>query len=231
MKRFYRDAIAAPSEGGWRVELDGRAIKTQGGRAQLVPTRALAEALAQEWVGQGEELDPALFALRDLADYALDVIAPDPAETVTALLGYAETDTLCYRAEPGDPLRQLQDRTWDPLLQAAEVRWNVRFERIDGVVHRPQPAATIAALEAVLTALDPFALAALRNTASLAASLVIGLAALEPDADAAALWDAANLEETWQAERWGSDAEAEARQARRRASFLTAVRFAELAQG
>lgn len=230
MRRFYREASSARCDGGWRVELDGRAIKTQGGKPQILPTQPLAAALAAEWAGQGEALDPARFVLRDLADYALDAVAPAPEEAIASLLPYAETDTLCYRADPVDPLRALQDQAWDPLLDAAEARWDIRFERVGGVIPRPQPPATIARLERVLAALDPFALAALRNTASLAASLVIGLAAIEPGAEAAALWDAANLEEGWQADHWGRDAEAEARQAKRRAAFLTAVDFARLAR-
>lgn len=230
MKRFYKTASAAETADGWRVELDGRAIKTQGGRAQIVPGKALAAALADEWAVQGEELDPATFPLRDLADYAIDVVAPDPAALIAALLRYAETDTLCYRADPGEALARLQYARWEPLLEAAEARLGVRFERIAGVLHRPQPAATMARLAAELERLDPFALAALNTLTSLAASLVIGLAALEPDADIPALWAAAELEETWQAEQWGSDAEAEARQARRGAAFAAAARFAELAR-
>lgn len=230
MKRFYRAAECGEVEGGWQVQLDGRGVKTVGRRAQVVASRALAEALVAEWAGQGEEIDPAGFVLRDLADYALDVVTHDPAALVSTLAGYAETDTLCYRADPDEPLHARQLELWEPLLRAAELRWDVRFERISGVIHRPQPEATIARMRTVLGTLDPYALAALHTTASIAASLVIGLAALEPEADVAALWHTAELEETWQAELWGEDAEAAVRRARRGASFTAATRFAALAR-
>lgn len=230
MKRFYKDAVAEAGDAGWQVWLDGRGVKTQGGRAQVVPSQALAQALAAEWSEQAEEIDPAAFVLRDLADYALDVVAPDPGAVRATLLRYAETDSLCYRAEPGEPLHAHQAAVWEPLLHAAETRWDLHFVRVSGVIHRPQPAATLTRLEEVLASLDPFALAALQNTASLAASLVIGLAALEPGADLDRLWQAASLEELWQAELWGRDAEAEARLERRRASFFAAARFAKLAR-
>lgn len=230
MKRFYREAGCAETTAGWQVQLDGRGVKTVGGRAQLLPSRGLAEALAEEWAAQGDEIDPAGFVLRDMADFALDVVAPDPVETIAALLPYGETDTLCYRAEPEEPLHARQLELWEPLLRAAEARWDVHFERVSGVLHRPQPDATMARLRAVLDALDPFALAALRNTASLAASLVIGLAALEPEADVEALWRAANLEEDWQVELWGEDSEAALRRERRLAAFTAAARFAALAR-
>ena len=231
MKRFYKTAAAEAAEGGWRVTLDGRGIRTAGGKPQVVPTRALAEALAAEWAAQGDELDPAGFVLRDLADYAIDVVAADHEGTITAILPYAETDTLCYRAEEGEALRRRQDEAWEPLLVAAERRYDIHFERIGGIIHRPQAEATLARLGAVLGAQDAFTLAALQTLTSLAASLVLGLAALEPGAEAETLWDAANLEEDWQAELWGKDAEALALRARRLAAFGSALRFAAIARG
>ena len=231
MKRFYREVTAAGAEGGWRVLLDGKPVRSVGGRAQVVPAKALAEALAEEWARQGEEIDPAGLILRDMADYAIDVVGPDREAAIRELLPYGETDTLCYRAPAGDPLLRRQDAAWEPLLRAAETRYDIRFERISGIIHRPQPAGTMLRLETVLEAHDDFVLAALRNLAGLAASLVIGLAASDDAADPAMLWDAAHLEERWQAERWGLDAEAATRLARRREHFLAAARFAVLARG
>lgn len=231
MRRFYKQAGIAAEGGAFRVTLDGRGVKTQGGQPQLVPTAALAEALAGEWSAQGEEIDPAAFVLRDLADLALDVIGPDRAGAIATLLRYAETDTLCYRADPDEPLHARQQELWEPLLTAAEARYDIHFERISGVLHRPQPAETLKRLETVLAAKDDFALAALTTLTTLAASLTVGLAALEPRADVPALWQAAELEAEWQAQLWGRDSEAETRQAKRFAAFSAAARFAELARG
>jgi chaperone required for assembly of F1-ATPase len=114
---------------------------------------------------------------------------------------------------------------------AAEARWDARFVRVSGVIHQPQPTATLARMEAVLGELDAASLAALHTLASLAASLIIGLAALAPDAEPEALWQASELEEEWQAQLWGRDAEAEDRSARRFATFKAAMRFAGLAKG
>lgn len=231
MKRFYREVRVEEAAPGWRVTLDGRAIRTAGGQPQIVPARPLAEAMAREWDIQGEKIDPAAFPLRDLADYAIDAIAADRTATIAELIKYAETDTLCYRADPGDPLETRQIEVWEPILQAAEQRWDIHFTRIAGILHQPQPAATLARMASVLDAESDFALAALRMTTSLAASLVIGLAAIAPEADGEALWKAANLEEDWQAELWGSDSEAQALRQTRFEAFTLAMRFADLAKG
>jgi chaperone required for assembly of F1-ATPase len=230
MKRFYKQVTVSPHMAGWRVLLDGRGIKTAGGRQQLAPTRALAEAMAEEWDDQGDEIDAGGFILRDLADYAQDIVANDREDVIRGLLAYAGTDSLCYRAEPDDPLRERQEKVWEPLLHAAEQRWDIHFERIAGIMHRPQPPATLARMRAVLEAESDHALAALNTLTNLAASLVIGLAALTPGADAEPLWDAANLEEDWQASLWGKDAEAEVLRERRLTAFADAMRFARLAR-
>lgn len=229
MKRFYKAVTVAVDGGGFRVMLDGRGLRTVGGQPQIVPTAPLAEALAAEWSGQGEEIDPGRFVFRDLADYAIDVVVTGRAAVVDELVPYAETDTLCYRAEPDEALGIRQRAVWDPLLAAAEARWGVNFVRVAGIMHRPQPAETLARLREDLENRDGFTLAAVKTTASLAASLVLGLMAMEPGADIDALWDAANLEEDWQAELWGKDAEAQERRARRHAAFAAAARFAALA--
>lgn len=230
MKRFWRDVTVGEAAGGWRVLLDGRPIRTPRGAAQVVPNAALAEAMAEEWRAQGDEIDPALFRLRDMADYAIDVVASDRAALVKELLAYAETDTLCYRADPDEPLYRRQLEVWEPLLTAFEAREGVRLERVSGVLHRDQPEATLASLRARLEALDPFALAGVNTMTALAASLCVALSALEPDADLDGLWHAASLEELWQAELWGVDEQAEARRARRGADFSAAAGFARLAQ-
>jgi chaperone required for assembly of F1-ATPase len=228
VKRFYKNVTVAPADGGWRVLLDGRGIKTAAGAPQIVPTEALAQALAQEWAAQGETLDPSAFLLRDLADFAIDAGAVD--DIALTLLPYAETDTLCYRADPDEPLHRRQLDVWEPVLTRAEARFGVHFTRVSGIVHKPQPPATLARLAAELQGHDAFTLAALRMLASLAASLVVALLAIESDADTKALWDAANLEEEWQAELWGREWEAEERRARRFEAFALAARFAALSR-
>lgn len=228
MKRFYREVLVEQVEDGWRVLLDARPVKTQIGEAQLAPTSALADALAAEWREQGQEIDAGKFIFRDLTDYALDSIRPNRAATIAKLLAFAETDTLCYRADPGDALHSRQQEVWEPLVSSLETSEDIRFARVSGIIHHPQSADTLAKLRIRLEAMDDFTLAALQLLASLSASLCIGLAALEDRADSVALWSAANLEQEWQANLWVRDAEAEARLKMRGDEFGNAAKFASL---
>jgi chaperone required for assembly of F1-ATPase len=238
IRRFYKEVTLAAHQAGaktrgYQVMLDARGVRTVGGAPQIVPHRALGEALAAEWTRQGEQIDPASLPLRDMADYAIDVVAGDPAAAARGLLAYAETDTLCYRAAPDEPLHARQQADWEPLLTAFEAAHGIALTRVSGVLHRPQPPEALRVLEARLLSLDPFALAGVEAMTRLAASLVTALAALDAaHADEPlALWRAVCLEEEWQADLWGRDAEAEERRTRREADFLRACAFARLARG
>ena len=230
MKRFWKEVGIANIDNGWQVTLDSRGIRTQGKRAQVVPGKALAELLASEWQAQGDTLDPSGFSHRDMADYAIDMIASGEEDIAAKLMAYFETDTLCYRADPDEPLYKRQLEIWEPLLMAFESREGVSIERASGILHKAQPDATLVAIRSTLEALGPLELAALFALTSLAASLVIGLSALEEDANPDALWNAANLEEDWQVELWGYDAEASERRARRLEDFRRAHAFAMAAR-
>jgi len=229
MKRFYRDVTVEQAGQGFAVRLDGRAIKTAAGHPQTLPSRALANALASEWHAQGEELDITLFRFRDLADYAIDIIGTGRSAARDKLMSFAQTDTLCYRADPEEALFRRQQEVWEPLLTEFEAREGVRLEWVSGIIHRPQPAETLAKLRGTLNAQDDFRLAGLHMVTSVCASLVIGMGALEAGADADLLWSAANLEELWQAELWGQDAEALSRLETRRSQFTTGLEFIRLA--
>ncbi len=229
MKRFWTEVTVEQVADGWRVLLDGRPIKTQGGKPQVVLTRSLAEMLSAEWSAQPDTIDPRRFPARDMADYAIDMVAPDRDAVVAKLLRYAESDTLCYRADPDEPLYKRQWQVWEPIVTRFEAREGVRLERVSGILHKQQPQATLAALRVRLQRLDPFTLAALEVLTSLSASLCVGLSVLEPAADVPGLWAAAELEEAWQAELWGVEPLAEERRLKRETDFMRAVQFARAA--
>ena len=228
MKRFYKEAAAVAANQGWSIELDGRPIKTPARQPLAAPTRGLAEAIAEEWRAQGDSIDPRSMPLTGLANAAIDRVAPDPAAFARDLARYGEGDLLCYRADHPADLVARQAESWDRLLGWARGRYDVTFEIVTGIIHRPQPPATVARLAEAVAARDAFALAGLSPLVTIGGSLVIALALAEGAIEAEPAFDAAHLDELFQAEQWGEDALAlEAREARRR-DFNAAARFLSL---
>jgi chaperone required for assembly of F1-ATPase len=228
MKRFYKDASTRPVDGGWEILLDARTVRTPGRRPLAVPSAALAEAIANEWNAQGEEIAPRSMPLTGLANAAIDRVAADKEAFARSLSRYGESDLLCYRADHPAALVERQARLWDPLIAWARRRFDVDFEIVRGVMHRPQPEHTLRQLEQAVAARGPFELAGLAPLVTIAGSLVIGLALAEQAIGIDEAWTAAALDEQWQAEQWGEDSEAAAALAARRAEFEVAELFLRL---
>lgn len=227
MKRFYDAVAVQDTDGGWQVTLDKRGLKTVGGSPQIVPTPTLAQKLAEEWDVQSETLDPSKFVLRDMTDYAIDVVSADIPAHAGKITQFGDTDTLLYRADPDEHLYAKQQDVWEPIVRAFEARHGISMTRVSGIMHKPQSEQALVKLRTKLEALSGFELAAVESMTSLAASLIIALSVIEAEtqADAIELWRAASLEEEWQVDLWGRDLEAEDRRAKRQRDFLKAWEF------
>lgn len=228
MKRFWKSAAAVEMDRGYAVELDGRPVKTPARAELAVPTSALAEAIAAEWNDSPEEVDPRTMPLTGLANAAIDRVASDKDAFAAGLARYGESDLTCYRAEGPETLVKRQTESWDALLGWARRRYDVDFATCSGVMHVPQPEETVSKLGHAVAMLDAFRLAGLSPLVTIGGSLVAGLAVVEKMMPATEAWEAVSLDDRWQMEQWGADAEAEAALDARRRDFLAGARFLEL---
>jgi len=225
VKRFWKDVTITADRG---IALDGRPVRTPGRLALILPTDALADAVAEEWRAVEGDIDPRTMPFTGLANSAIERIAPDPASFAAGLAAWSESDMLCYRAESPEPLVARQAAAWDPLLDWARTRYDVHFTVTAGIVHQPQPPATLARLGEAVTARTPFELAGLAPIVTIGGSLVAALALIEGAASTDAVWAAAELDEDWQAEQWGRDDLSLAALESRRRDFMAAARFLSL---
>ena len=228
MKRFWTTAEAVAEDGGWGVRLDERPLKTPGRAALRVPTEALAKAIADEWASAGSTVEPREMPLTGLANAGVDRVFPDRVAFAAGLARYAEADLACYRAEGPETLAKRQQQSWDSLLGWARRRFDVDFAVTTGIVHVAQPKPTVDRLAHEVAALDAFRLAGLSPLVTIGGSLIAALAVLEGALTPDEAWAAVSIDECWQIEKWGADAEAELALANRRRDFLAAARFLEL---
>lgn len=230
MKRFWKDVTVGRAGEGWGIRLDSRPVKTPA-RAKLeVPSEVLANAIADEWRAVDQTIDPRSMPLTGLANAAIDRIAPERLAFAQGLARYAEADLACYRAESPRGLVEAQQEKWDPLLAWARQRYDVDFCTTTGLIHIPQPAATVEALAHAVEALDAFHLAGMSPLVTIGGSLVTALAVLEKAVTPEEAWDAVSVDERWQIQQWGADAEAEAALEKRHRDFLAGARFLELVE-
>jgi chaperone required for assembly of F1-ATPase len=228
VKRFWKDVAVELEGDGWTITLDGRAVKTPARASLVLPTQALAEAISDEWRSIEGKIDPRAMPLTGLANAAIDRVAPERQAFAQGLARYAEADLACYRAEGPRELVARQEEQWDALLGWARRRFDVDFVTTSGLMHVVQPAATVERLRYAVSALDPFCLAGLSPLATIGGSLIAALAVLEKAIRPEQAWEAVSVDDRWQLEQWGSDAEAEKALENRRRDFSAAARFLEL---
>jgi chaperone required for assembly of F1-ATPase len=154
VRRFYKTAAARPVDGGHEVLLDERPVKTPGRERLVLPSAQLGQAVVDEWNAQGESIDPRSMPLTGLANAAIDRIMPDREAFGRGLALYGESDLLCYRAEQPRGLVARQSELWDPILAWARHRFDVDFEVVTGIMHRPQAPTTLAQLARAVAARD-----------------------------------------------------------------------------
>ncbi len=224
-KRFWAKASAVSCEGGFTVLLDARPVRTPAKAPLVLPTLPLANAIAAEWDAQTGLVIPATMPFTRTANSAIDKVAPQFDDVVALIADYGGTDLLCYRAPGPEPLVTRQATAWDPLLHWAATALAAPLQPTFGVMHVPQAAASLAALTGRVAAMTPFQLAAFHDLVAISGSLVLALAVTARHLDAETAWTLSRIDETWQAELWGTDEEAAELTALKHAAFLQADRF------
>lgn len=226
-KRFYKDVATRQQEGGgFAVALDGRPLRTPAKQPLALPSSELAEAVADEWRAQGVEIDPASMPLTKIVNSALDGVTGREAEVAADIVAYAGSDLVCYRADAPAELVARQAAAWDPVIAWARDSLGARFVLAEGVMPVAQPPEALEAVASALEGKSALWLGALHVMTTLTGSGLIALGHVRGALPAEAAWAAAHVDDDYQIEQWGEDAEAAVRRALRRAEFMAASRLA-----
>lgn len=228
-KRFYKTVSVAEENGNFAVFLDGKPMKTPAKRSFALPVRALAESAAHEWEQQENEIDPGTMPMTRLANLAIDRVAENATEIAGEVKRYAASDLVFYRADEPEGLVAQQAKHWDPVLRWARETLGANFMLASSINHVAQPEPALASVgEEIDRFKSPFALAALASVTQLTGSALIALMLAHGKFTPVAAWNAAHVDEDWNARTWGEDAEAAARRAQRLAEFEAAAKMLSL---
>ncbi|MEP7240692.1 MAG: ATP12 family protein [Devosia sp.] len=228
-KRFYKEAAVQPAEGGFAVGLDGRVPRTPGMKPVIVPHEALAAAMAAEWAAQAEFIDPQTMPLVRIVNSAVEAGEDSVPERRAEIVKYAGNDLLLYRAEGPEGLVRRQEELWDAALVALARQFGVSFQPTIGIVHQPQPPATLARLGAALEDETLLPLTAMNAITSITGSGLLALAVRHRLLDPEGAWRAAHVDDDFNISMWGEVEEITERRAKRRREFDAAVRLLEMA--
>jgi chaperone required for assembly of F1-ATPase len=203
-RRFYQNVATAAVDHGFAVRLDDKPVLTPARRVLAAPSAALAQAIAAEWESQRDVIDPARMPLTRLANSIIDGVADRPELVAEEIVKYLASDLLFYRAGSPRELAERQRAHWDPVLVWAAETFGARFRSGEGVTHIAQPDEALLAVRGAIPK-DPWRLGAVHAATTLTGSALLALALDRGHLPAEAAWQAANVDEDWNMERWGRD--------------------------
>lgn len=227
-KRFYKDVGVGTAAGGFAVTLDGRSPRTPGQTPVVVPQRVLAEAMAEEWAAQGEFIDPKVMPIMRLVNSAIEAGEERLGALRDEIVKYSGNDLLLYRADTPRELVAEQERVWDAALVRIARHFDISFQPTIGIVHQPQPAATLARLGQSLAGTNLIEIVALNSLTGITGSGLLSIALREKLMTPEEIWAAAHVDEDYNVRLWGEVEEATERRVKRRLDFDAAVRVLEM---
>lgn len=223
-KRFYNEVTVAETPDGLAIHLDGRPVRTPAKALLALPTEAAARLVADEFAAQGEHIDPVSMPVMRLANTAIDGVAADVQAVIEDILRFASSDLVCYRADAPEGLVARQQQAWDPVIDWARQQLGARLYLAEGVMHVEQPREAIGAIGIHLRQRgEPLRLAAIHVMTTLTGSALLALAVESGEIDTETAWTAAHVDEDWNIEQWGEDAEAAARRSLRKRDMMAAA--------
>ena len=228
MKRFYKKVEVSSTHEGFLITLDTKALLSPGKSKLVLPTKALADAIADEWGNQATNIIPSTMPFMTLSATAIDRVRPKPNDTIDEILNFLQTDLLCYRAEEPEALVLEQDQLWKPLLDWCEGLLGSAFNVTSGIMPVMQTPKLISSAQKILESYNEFELLGLHQFTSISGSAVIGLSLLEHQIELEAACQAAFVDDYFQINNWGEDAEASLRIANRRREMLEIKEFLKL---
>ena len=224
-KRFWKAATVQPHQDGFTVHLDARPARTPGKQPLILPSRALAQAVALEWDAQQGALKPETMPFTRSANSAIDKVAPQFEVIVADLASYGGTDLLCYRATGPEGLINRQNHGWNPLLDWSAGALQAPLLAVPGVMHIAQPQPSLTRLHGHVAAMTPFQITGFHDLVQLSGSLILALAVTRARLTPDEAWALSRIDENWQIEAWGVDEDAAALTEHKRTAFHHAATF------
>ena len=229
IKRFYKTVAVVKRNEGFEIRLDDRPLRTKRRKTVMAPAARLAEAIRGEWEEQEDQIDLASTPLTNLLADAIDANAAP--QWRNDILAYLKSDLVCYRADAPQALVDRQAEAWDPYLEWLRDELGSALVITTGVMTTPQPDIAISRVQTILNDAGRETLAALRRATTITGSAVMALALWKKAFPAADIYAASIIDETFQAEQWGADADAAARRNLIEQEFMHIARFLDLLAG
>ena len=142
-----------------------------------------------------------------LISTSLDKIIDNKNLYINDILDYIDTDLICYRAENPKELLELQKNKWDPIILLIEKYIGIKVQVFQGILPKKQHIDIHSKLNNLINQFNIFEISALHRITNITGSIFLSLCVLKKDISKKEVFELSFLDELWQAENWGFDAE------------------------
>jgi chaperone required for assembly of F1-ATPase len=210
MKKFYKNASFVSSENGFQVMLDSKPIKTPMKHDVSVKSQNLAQILSDEWNAQGDEIDPKSMPYNQLVNTMVDNVVDEKRrdDLSAEILRFVDSDLIFYYADGPDDLVKKQRELWGPVQKWFEDSYGLALKTSSGITYVEQDENLSKIAASILDDLSPEEFTAYQSVVGPLGSFIITLAFIKDEISQQVAFDSAFVDEIYQSERWGEDAEA-----------------------
>ena len=196
MKKFYKTVDISQLENGhYALLLDGKPVQTPSRNQLTLRAAPLAAAIADEWREQGDTILPDTMPLSQMAMTLIDRILPQREILTDEILGYLDTDLVCYRAAEPETYKAGQEKHWDVFVNWASENFTTPIETTTGLSPLTQSPELHQKIANSIMGMNDNEFMALYLTTLGAGSLIIGLGFVAGDFSPTQVLDAAFVEE------------------------------------
>lgn len=188
-----------------------------------VSTKALAQAIEEEWMGEKKEK-----LLTALATTALDKVSEDRDGYITHCCEVLSKDTLLFWEESLGALVKLQEDRWQPCIDKVNQRLGLHLKPTFSLSITPLSTEEEKKVKRFLSTQTDCALAGFTHLLHLTESFSLTFLVFNDPLPPEEAWNLANLHENYQRLTWGKDEEAFEKKGDRYQEFLETVRFLKL---
>ena len=208
MKKFWKIVqVKKKLKNSFEILLDKRILKTPMQKDLIFSNYKIAKETALEWDIDEKEINTENMVFYGLISTAIDKISNDKVSYIDNVLGFINTDLICYRADKPNELIDLQNSSWNPIISFIKKYIDVELKFFIGVMPSKQSLEIFNRLKTLINSFSDIEISALHRMTNLTGSIFISICILKGDVLKNEAFELSFLDELYQAKNWGVEQE------------------------
>ena len=168
MKKFWKNVqVQKKIKNSFEIILDKKILKTPMQNDLIFSNYKIAKETALEWDINEKEINTDNMVFYGLISTAIDKINNDKVSYIENVLGFINTDLICYRADGPNELVDLQNSSWNPIISFIKKYINVELKFFKGVMPSKQSLETFIRLKTLINSFSDLEISALYRITNL----------------------------------------------------------------